>query len=150
MWISTWLVCINALCTRWHCVVTSWTVSQSEWIFCCFLSLRRKSQQAHRSTLASSALSSEDEDGFYDSKISSEWESWTRATHTPPTAKWQWLLAWQDHKTFLLLSINTFSCMRFHLCQNYVSLVSFQLWALNLLCGWAFQYCAERLSENFM
>lgn len=34
--------------------------------------LKRKSQQTHRSTLASSALSSEDEDGFYDSKISSE------------------------------------------------------------------------------
>uniref|UniRef100_A0A3P9DMM5 Cingulin b n=1 Tax=Maylandia zebra TaxID=106582 RepID=A0A3P9DMM5_9CICH len=34
--------------------------------------LKRKSQQAHRSTLSSSALSSEDEDGFYDSKISSE------------------------------------------------------------------------------
>lgn len=34
--------------------------------------LKRKSQQAHRSTLTSSALSSEDEDGFYDSKISSE------------------------------------------------------------------------------
>uniref|UniRef100_A0A3Q4HGS5 Cingulin b n=1 Tax=Neolamprologus brichardi TaxID=32507 RepID=A0A3Q4HGS5_NEOBR len=37
--------------------------------------LKRKSQQTHRSTLSSSALSSEDEDGFYDT------------THTPPTAK---------------------------------------------------------------
>lgn len=34
--------------------------------------LKRKSQPTHRSTLSSSALSSEDEDGFYDSKISAE------------------------------------------------------------------------------
>lgn len=33
--------------------------------------LRRKSQQTHRSALGSSALSSEDEDGFYDSNITS-------------------------------------------------------------------------------
>lgn len=33
--------------------------------------LRRKSQQTHRAALGSSALSSEDEDGFYDTNITS-------------------------------------------------------------------------------
>lgn len=38
---------------------------------CVFFCLRRKSQQTHRSALGSSALSSEDEDSFYDSNIAS-------------------------------------------------------------------------------
>lgn len=38
------------------------------WVSPC---LRRKNQQTHRSALGSSALSSEDEDGFYDSNIAS-------------------------------------------------------------------------------
>lgn len=70
--------------TRWHSVVTSWThacidlqcvkveeLTQCCWIFRCLLYLRRKSQQTHRAALGPSTLSSEDEDGFYDTNITS-------------------------------------------------------------------------------
>lgn len=68
--------------TRWHYVTMNWTnvgTDLQKWriwpcvcVFVCLpLCLRRKSQQTHRSALNSSALSSEDEDGFYDSNITS-------------------------------------------------------------------------------